>query len=58
MRDVEAIDEDLAVLVRLRFLLRNQGVRPSSTAMDQLLDERLLLTRTAAVLLPNGARSA
>lgn len=48
MRDVETVDEDLAVLVTLRCMLRDHGIRPSARAMDDLLDERLTLMPGAA----------
>jgi hypothetical protein len=48
MRDVHSIDEDLVALAELRSVLRDHGVRPSANAMDQLLDERLLLMRDLA----------
>jgi hypothetical protein len=41
MRDVEVIDQELALLAVVRAALRREGGRPSSGVIDELLDERL-----------------
>ena len=41
MRDVEVIDEELRLLAVVRRLVHEHGGRPTSKAVDELLDERL-----------------
>jgi hypothetical protein len=48
MRDVETIDHDLTLVVRLRSMMSKQGLCPTWTLADRLLDERLVLMRNSA----------
>lgn len=41
MRDVDAIDRELAVLAVVRTATRAMGANPSTKLADELLDERL-----------------
>jgi hypothetical protein len=41
MRTLEVIDEELRLLAVVRRLIQEHGGRPTSAAVDELLDERL-----------------
>lgn len=40
-RDVDDIDQELTLLATVRASVREQGGRPSTVHVDELLDERL-----------------
>ncbi|MBJ7339263.1 hypothetical protein [Mycolicibacterium sp.] len=41
MRDLESIDDELALVSEVRLALRHDGASPSLCPIDTLLDERL-----------------
>jgi hypothetical protein len=40
MRDLETIDSELRILAAVRWSIREHGGEPSSSHVDELLDER------------------
>ena len=50
MRDRETIDSELRLLAAVRWSIREHGGEPLSRLVDELLDERNELLRTAAGL--------
>lgn len=42
-RDLDVIDSELSLLAAVRESVREQGGRPSTVHVDELLDERLTL---------------
>jgi hypothetical protein len=54
MRDLDAIDSELRLLVAVHRSIRDHGGEPSSRQVDELLDERLAHLRGA---IEDGATS-
>lgn len=61
MRTIDVIDEELRLLVMLRGAENDAGGRPTTVAIDDLLDERLrigLSTPALAAVTGSGAAGA